>query len=263
MQITQAKGVWYDKVEVAVYMCPNGSSPSSNCTGDEATQSDIDKLQDTIKTELASDVDAVYIESKDDAYAEFIKKYPGGVVNGQTLTPDDMQVSLRIKLKNPEKYKTVAEVLTGRPGVEEVTDQKQIFDPIFTALNKLTVITVALAVLMMLTAILLIQTTIRLSASTRRKEVEIMRLVGASNAFIRTPFILEGVLSSILGAGGACAALALFVQYFIQGWLAPSVRWMDFIDIKSAAIISPLLIVIAALLATFSSTFSLKKYMKV
>ena len=73
---------------------------------------------------------------------------------------------------------------------------------------------------MLVAAVLLISTTIRLSAFSRRREIGIMRLVGASNRFIQTPFILEGVLAALIGSVLAGAATVGIVQFFVQGYLA-------------------------------------------
>ncbi|MDR3152155.1 MAG: permease-like cell division protein FtsX, partial [Bifidobacteriaceae bacterium] len=123
-QIVQAKGQWYDKVEVSVYMCPNGQSSSLNCSSEvEASQEEIADVEKIIHEQLFNDVQSVYVENKAEVFQEFEKINPGGIVEGQTLTPDDMQVIMRLKLKNPEKYQVIADVLTGRPGVAEVRDQ--------------------------------------------------------------------------------------------------------------------------------------------
>lgn len=85
-----------------------------------------------------------------------------------------MQDSLWLKLKDPTKYQVVSEVLSGKEGVEDVTDQRQIFDPVFAVLNRATAVTAVLAGVMVVVAILLTGTTIRMSAASRRTETEIM-----------------------------------------------------------------------------------------
>ena len=121
-QITKAKGDWYSKVEVVVWMCPDGTSQSVNCTaGTAATQAQINDLQQTIRNELADDVSQITFVSKEDFYNDtFLKQYPNGEYQGRTLTADDMQDSLWLKLKNPEKYQVVSEVLSGKEGVDTV-----------------------------------------------------------------------------------------------------------------------------------------------
>ncbi len=101
-----------------------------------------------------------------------------------------------------------------------MTDQRGLLEPIFAIMNAATFTAICIAALMLVAAVLLIATTIRLSAFSRRRELGIMRLVGASNRFIQTPFILEGVLAALIGsllAGGVIVAL---VQFFVQGYLA-------------------------------------------
>ena len=128
--------------------------------------------------DVVSNIDYV---SKQDFYDNtFTKQYPNGEFQGRTLTADDMQDSLWLKLKDPTKYQVVSEVLSGKEGVEDVTDQRQIFDPVFAVLNRATAVTAVLAGVMVVVAILLTGTTIRMSAASRRTETEIMRYVGAS-----------------------------------------------------------------------------------
>ena len=263
-QITKAKGDWYDKVEVVVWLCPDGNSQSANCsTGKAATTAQINELQKVIQQELPNDVSQVTFMSREDFYNNsFVKQYPKGEYQGRTLTAADMQDSLWLKLKNPENYRVVSEVLSNRDGVEEVVDQRQIFEPVFAILNRATVATGGLAVIMVIAAIMLTGTTIRMSAASRREETEIMRLVGASNWTIRLPFILEGVIASLAGSLLSCGALALFVKVFVTDWLAKSVTWSPYVDQTTVWLVSPILIVGAMVLSVLASSIALRRYLK-
>lgn len=263
-QITKAKGDWYDKVEVVVWLCPDGNSQSANCsTGKAATTAQINELQKVIQQELPNDVSQVTFMSREDFYNNsFVKQYPKGEYQGRTLTAADMQDSLWLKLKNPENYRVVSEVLSNRDGVEEVVDQRQIFEPVFAILNRATVATGGLAVIMVIAAIMLTGTTIRMSAASRREETEIMRLVGASNWTIRRPFILEGVIASLAGSLLSCGALALFVKVFVTDWLAKSVTWIPYVDQTTVWLVSPILIVGAMVLSVLASSIALRRYLK-
>lgn len=263
-QITKAKGDWYDKVEVVVWLCPDGNSQSANCsTGKAATTAQINELQKVIQQELPNDVSQVTFMSREDFYNNsFVKQYPKGEYQGRTLTAADMQDSLCLKLKNPENYRVVSEVLSNRDGVEEVVDQRQIFEPVFAILNRATVATGGLAVIMVIAAIMLTGTTIRMSAASRREETEIMRLVGASNWTIRLPFILEGVIASLAGSLLSCGALALFVKVFVTDWLAKSVTWIPYVDQTTVWLVSPILIVGAMVLSVLASSIALRRYLK-
>lgn len=263
-QIQRAETEWYDKVEVVVWLCPDGTSQAATCaTGKSPTQSEIAQIEDTIHNQLADSVASITYVSKADYYKNtFVKQYPGGVYQGRTLTADDMQDTLRLKLKDPTKYQAVTEVLSGRKGVEEVVDQRQIFEPVFTVLNRATAVTVVLAAVMVLVAILLTGTTIRMSAASRKNETEIMRLVGASNWTIQLPFILEGVVASLIGSGLAVGALAIVTNTFVTGWLAKSVTWISFVNINTVWLLAPALILGAVLLSILASVISLRRYLK-
>ena len=95
---------------------------------------------------------------------------------------------------------------------------------------------------MLVAAALLISTTIRLSAFSRRRELGIMRLVGASNRFIQTPFILEGVLAALIGSVLAAAATVGIVQFFVQGYLAQAQKDIAFVTVPDALVVVPILI---------------------
>ena len=254
-----------DNVEVVVWLCPDGTSQAASCASGKApTDEEIVSLENVISEELGDAVSKITYVSREDFFNDtFLEQYPDGIYEGRTLTAADMQASLRLKLSDPTKYQVVSEVLTGRDGVEEVIDQRQIFDPVFSVLNRATIVSLVLAAVMVLVAILLTGTTIRMSAASRKNETEIMRYVGASNWTIRLPFILEGVFASLLGSLLAVGALAVIVKLFITDWLAGSVQWMPFITQQTVFTIAPFLIVGAMLLSALASAVALRRYLQV
>jgi cell division transport system permease protein len=260
-QIGKLKDDWYDKVEVSVFLCPTGS-PSPTCAAGEATPDQIAALEGVFESELADEIQTVYFESKDDAFTAFQERYPDGYL-GTQLTVDDMQASFRLKLTNPENYEVVNDVVTGRPGVEVVEDQRRIFDSLFLALNRASLLAAGLAAVMLLAAVLLITTTIRLSALSRRRETGIMRLVGASNLFIQLPFLLEGAIAAVLGALLAVGGLWVGVKYLVTDWLSQSVTWVAYVDESDVLRIAPVLVGIAFLLAAVSSVVTLNRHTRV
>lgn len=260
IQIDNLKNDWYDKVEVTVAMCPTASS-APQCAGGEATPEQLSAVAEYIESpELAPYVEKVYFESKEDAFKAFQKQMEG-TKWADALTPEQMQAYYRIKLVNPQEYKVVAEALTGRPGVENVIDQREQLEPLFNMLNRFTLISLALAGIMILTAAMLIPSTIRLSAMFRKNETEIMRFVGASNGFIQLPFILEGILAALIGAVLSVVTLWVAVQFFLQGWFADS--WLRIVTGLDVLKLSPLLLLGAVVLAAFASFIALRKYTRV
>jgi cell division transport system permease protein len=260
-QVDKLKDDWYDLVEVSVFLCPNGST-APTCAGGEATQEQIDALQGVIDTELGDVVAETYFETKADAFAAFSERYPDGY-QGTQLTEADMQASFRLKLVDPEQYQVVADVLTGREGVEVVEDQRAIFEPLFLALNRGSLLAAGLAGVMLLAAVLLITTTIRLSAMSRRRETGIMRLVGASNLFVQLPFLLEGAIAALVGAALAVGGLWVGVKYLVMDWLQQSVNWVAYVTVGDVLRVAPLLIGIAVALAVVSSVVTLNRYTRV
>ncbi|WP_066463958.1 permease-like cell division protein FtsX [Sanguibacter suarezii] len=262
MQISKLKGEWYDKVEISVFLCPQGSTKPT-CAAGEATGEQIDAIEGLLaQPDVASEIQSVDFETKDEAWVLFSQDYSDRWWF-DALTVDDMSASFRIKLTDPEQYQVINDVLNGRPGVEEVRDQRQVFEPLFLVLNRATLLSVGLAGVMLLAAVLLITTTIRLSALSRKRETGIMRLVGASNFFIQLPFMLEGAIAATVGALLSMGGLWLGVKVLIEDWLGQSVQWIPYITTSDVWIIAPILVGVAFLLAAISSIVTLSRYTKV
>lgn len=174
-----------------------------------------------------------------------------------------MPASFRILLHEPEEYPIVTELFASAPGVEGVSDQQEVLDQIFSILNGLTLIALIIAAVMILCAVLLVATTIRLSAFSRRRETGIMRLVGASKSMIRGPFVLEGVISAVVGSLLACAATWVIAEYLLGQWLNQQVPGIQFIDATQSWVIMPGLVLIAVLLAVLASWVTVRRYLRV
>jgi cell division transport system permease protein len=261
-QISKFKGEWYDKVEISVYLCPQGSTIPT-CADGEATDEQIAEIEQLLDSpEVAPEIQEVMFESKAEAWVTFSEQFSDRWWFN-SVTEDDMNASFRIKLTDPEQYQVINDVLSGRPGVEEVRDQRQIFEPLFLVLNRATLLSAGLAGVMLLAAVLLITTTIRLSALSRKRETGIMRLVGASTFFIQLPFMLEGAIAATVGALMAVGGLWVGVKYLIEDWLGQSVQWIPYVTTADVWAIAPVLIGVAFLLAAISSIVTLSRYTKV
>ncbi|HLS25794.1 MAG TPA: permease-like cell division protein FtsX [Beutenbergiaceae bacterium] len=262
MQIANMKDDWYDAVEVSVFLCPDSSS-APTCASGEVTDEQAAEVLEVLESDsLSAYVDEVYTETKEEAHEAFQEQF-GDQDWASRVTAEQMQMSYRVSLHDPEQYQVVADEVSGRTGVESVVDQRAILEPLFLVLNRVTALSAGLAAVMTLTAVLLITTTIRLSAMSRSKETSIMRLVGASNFFIQLPFMLEGAIAALAGAALAITGLWFGVNYLVEGWLAESFVWVNFVDTGDVWTIAPLLIGIGILLAAISSLVSLSRYTRV
>src|SRR3990170_28798 len=222
-QIGQMKGYWYDRAQVAVYFC-TATSDIGNCNLVEATQDQKDLVEAQLTSPaLAPLIDRFEFESHEQAFERYQEQFSDNEF-ADFVTPDFLNEAFWVNLKDPTQSDALVESLSGLAGVEEVKDQRKYLDPIFSALNAASFTAIGIAALMLVAAVLLIATTIRLSAFSRRRELGIMRLVGASNRFIQTPFILEGVIAALIGSILAAGAVVAIVRVFVQGYLAPTLQ---------------------------------------
>jgi cell division transport system permease protein len=263
MQIGQMKGYWYDRAQVAVYMCTSTDN-TGNCAQAEATPEQIALVQ----AQLESDTLAPYIkkfefEDHDQAFANFQAQLAGSPI-ADYATPEMLNESFRVNLEDPDQADILIESLSTSAGVQAVEDQRRYLDQIFAVLNAASFTAIGLATLMLIAAVLLIATTIRLSAFSRRRELGIMRLVGASNRFIQTPFILEGVFAALIGSVLAGGAVVAIVQLFVKGYLADTLSTTTtLVGLDEAVIVVPILIVVGGVLAAASAGFAISRYLKV
>jgi len=258
MQVDKLKGDWYDKVEVSVFLCPDNSS-KIQCASGRATTAQENAIKAVLDDgAVAPLVETVEYESRD----EMIENLHARDTNNQfsALTADDGQASFRVKLTDPTQFEVVADAIQGLDGVEEVQDQREIFSGLFSLLNAATLVAAGLAAIMLLAAVLLITTTIRLSALSRRRETNIMRMVGASRGLIQLPFMLEGAVAATLGALMAITGLWFSVRYLVEDWLSQSVTFVDYIGGADVLIVGPWLLVVAIGLAIVASLATLGRY---
>ena len=262
MQIGLMKGYWYDRAQVAVYLCTQYEA-TGTCAQTEATpeqKADIEKLlnSDTLKPLIAR----YDFANHEDAYKTYQQQFASSDASA-FVTPDFLPETFWVNLKDPSQSDALVERLSGQPGVDEVVDQRKYLQPIFDALNAASYTAIGIAGLMLVAAVLLIATTIRLSAFSRRRELGIMRLVGASNRFIQTPFVLEGVVASLIGSIAAGGAVVAIVKYFVQGYLNATPSATPFVGMSDALLVVPILVVVGAGLAAVSAAIAIRRYLKV
>ena len=263
MQIGQMKNYWYDRAQVAVYMC-TASDQGDNCPGGaDASADQVAAVKSKLQSaELNPFIDKFYFENQDQAYANFKQQFKNNPV-ADYVTPDLLNQTFWVNLKNPNQSAVLIESFAAQPGVQSVTDQRSYLDQIFSILNAASFTAIAIAALMLVAAALLIATTIRLSAFSRRRELGIMRLVGASNRFIQTPFVLEGVFAALIGSLMAGGAIVLIVKFFVQGFLTPRIPSINFVGVQDATVVVPFLLLVGVVLAALASNIAITRYLRV
>lgn len=260
LQIGTMRDFWVDRAQVAVYMC-SSISTADTCTGGSATEEQLAEVRDKLAgPALAPLIRDIAFEDKEQTLANMIELDPR---YADILTADQLYETFRINLVDQRQADVIIEAFTGTQGIEEVRDEMQYLDPLFSALTVATYIAVGIAGLMLIAAVLLIATTIRLSAYARRREIGIMRLVGASNRFIQTPFVLEGVIAAFIGSLLASAAVLAGVHFGVDGYLRERIAFVTtWVGFEEAWLVIPIIIGIGVVLAALSAGFAIRRWLR-
>lgn len=261
MQIGKMQTYWADRAQVAVYMCTSVSI-ADTCTGGIASEEQIEAVRQALEGEaLAPYIRDYRFETNEQTYQRAIEQM--GDDYADILTPDQFNATFSVNLIDQGQSDIISERFTGMEGVEEVADQMQYLEPLFSALTVATYLAVGIAGLMLIAAVLLIGTTIRLSAFARRREIGIMRLVGASNRFIQTPFVLEGVLAALIGSALASGAVWAIVNFGVGDYLRGRITFVTtWVGPGELAVVVPVIIVIGVVLAALSAGFAIRRWLR-
>jgi cell division transport system permease protein len=262
LQIGQMKNYWYDRAQVAIYLCTD-VSPEAACPRGEASKDVKTQVQERLDSAtLTPFIEEYYFEDHDQAFANFQEQFSGNAV-AQYVRAEQLNETYWVNLLDPNQSQIITESFTGLAGVEEVRDQRSYLDQIFNILNIASLAAISIASLMLVSSVLLISTTIRLSAFSRRRELGIMRLVGASNFSIQLPFILEGVVAASIGSLLAAGAVLGLVVFFVQGFLAERLPFTSFVSLSDGMLVVPLLIAAGIVLAAVASGLAIRRYLKI
>ena len=257
-QVGAMKDYWYDKIEVSVFLC-SSLSESPSCSGGIVTSGQRLEIQQEIQ-EMPS-VESVFYESQTQAFARFQERFKESAI-AQNVTVDQLPESFRIKLKDPTQFAVIVSAFTGRPGVDVVQDQRSILEKFFKLLEVLRNGALLVGLASVLTAALLISNTLRIAAFNRRRETGVMKLVGASSWSIQLPFLLEGVISAIIGWGLATGLLA-GLKSVVDTKVAPLLTFTKFFGWNEVWVASGYLLGTGLLVSTVASVITLRRYLKV
>ena len=259
-QVDLVKGRWYDRIEINVFLC-TPATQGENCTPGQATT---DAERDTVRASLEAnpEVAEVYYQSQGEVFAEFQQTYAGSPILA-SMNAEDMQDLFRIKLLNPEEYQRVVAETSLLPGVQNVQDLREFLDPLFEWLNWGRWLAIGSSGLLLLAAALQIANTIRMAVFTRRREIGIMRLVGASNTYIMLPFLLESLLVALSAAALACGTLAALHQFAIVEKAEPALQGFTWIGWDHVGIAMLWLVGVAIALSMIPTLAATRRFLRV
>jgi cell division transport system permease protein len=235
-------------VEVAVYLT------------DPVNPQTVDSLTTTL-TKLPVVADVTF-ESKADACARFKQLFANQKALVDNVDCNALPASLRVKLDDPQQYAQVAAVLRGQPGIDKVVDQSAFLDRLFSVTRVFRVGVLLVSLVMLLSAAILIANTVRMGLFARRKEIGIMKLVGATNWRIRMPFLVEGLVESLIGAGAAVLFLFGLKVAFINP-LYDTIQFVPWVTNKDVIAIIPWLLVAGAFVALLAGLVGMRRFLDV
>jgi cell division transport system permease protein len=252
-QVELAAGEWADKIEVSIFLCDG-----RQCAA--ITDEQREELQQSLESEPI--VAEVFFESKQEAYERFTEQFRNEPELVETVTPDALPASLRVKLADPEQFGVIRDKYAAWPGVEDIVDQREFLEEFLGFARVIQQSALAVAVIQLIAASVLIANTIRVAAFARREQTSVMKLVGASNWYIRLPFVLEGVLAGFAGALISWLLLVVTVPRVTDN-LRDDIEFVAFIGPPEAVAVALPLFAAGIIIAALSSVFALRRFLDV
>ena len=263
-QAQKAEAYWGSKLQITVFLC-NQNSSTANCVNGEATGQQKQAVEEVLDGN--GEVASWRLQTKQEAYDKWRTAYVGSDETERrvydSIRPSDMQESYWVQLNDPEQFMGVKSAVQGLAGVNTVRDLREVLQPIYFWMNVMKWGAIGIAAFLVVAAVLQVGNTIRLAAFARRREIGIMRLVGASSLYIQLPFLMESLVAAVVGVGLAAGAILVFMWVVIYNTLRPTsniVAWVDWGDGLAAVGWIALIGLALTLIPTLVMT---RKYLKV
>lgn len=251
----QSRHIYLDRVESQVFLTNDISANDPTCDGDVCKAL-------RAKIEARDDVKSVRFLNRDAAYNDAISKFPQ---YKDVASKDSFPASFIVKLENPEQHESFDKAMQGQPGVLNVLNQKELIDRLFAVLDGLSKAAFAVAVVQAIGAILLIANMVQVAAYTRRTEISIMRMVGATRWYTQLPFMLEAVLAALMGVVLAIAGLIVVRSLFLEKALDQFYRANLIAQVNYADIlyfVAPALVLLGVAMSGITAYVTLRLYVR-
>jgi cell division transport system permease protein len=239
---------------------------------DEALEPDLSAFEDFARG-LPDTKEVVYV-SKEESLERFKEQSTTAAI-ADALDGNPLPALFEISLLDPEKVEQVVGQIKESTLLSAIIEQpenpdnsikygEEIVEQLFGLANMVRVVCLTLVLLLIFVALIFINNTIRLAILARRKEIAIMRLVGASNGFIRGPFLMEGALQALFGAGLAIGSISLICNYLLQRIRESMLAWLP-VDFAALNLwmIYLVLLAVGLIIGLFGSVWAMRRYLKV
>jgi cell division transport system permease protein len=249
-QVDFARSLLFQEVEVSIFL------------EDELVEDETQRASLEQELRNNSEVEEVIYESKEEAYEKAQQIFANDDAVLDSIGPNDLPASFRVSLIDPERFDVVRSQYVEYPGVQDITDQRETLDRFFNLMNSVRRGAIAVAVLQLIAAAALISNTIRITAFARRDQTGIMKLVGATNWYIRMPFMIEGIAAGVVGALLAGGLLLVGMATIVSG-IRDQIQFVPFIGITEVIGVLPWLVMVGGGIAAIASFLSLRRFLDV
>ncbi|MGZ5409342.1 MAG: permease-like cell division protein FtsX [Aeromicrobium sp.] len=253
-----------DRLQLQVNLCTK-NSPGANCLVGAVTTDQKEAVREALRTN--PEVKGFETRTPADNYAQaraLLGQTDTGRKQLETLGPEAFPESYFVTLKDPRQFDGVVSQVSGMDGVGNVNSLRKLLGPLFEMLDKMRWASLATSLLLIVAAILQVSNTIRMTAYARRREIGIMRLVGASSWHIQLPFILESLIAALISAFQASAGHAAVMYFVVYGYLRDTLgqitTWVNWSESITVMGYTTVLALILALIPTLVMT---RKYLDV
>jgi cell division transport system permease protein len=255
--IDRTEQLYSDRVEVQVALTSDVSAEDDDCSKPVCSAL-------RAKLDASPLVDSVRYENQQQAYERYLQLFKGQAL-ADLVRPQSLPSTLRVRLADQDAgAQAVREAMTGQVGVRNVIDQRDVVARLFDFLGGVRNVTFGLAVVQAIAALLLISNTVQVSAFTRRSEVGVMRLVGATRWYTQLPFLIEAVVTGVVGAliavGGLLVGKFLFIDQLLSGIVSNGV--VPPVEVADIVWVSPILVMIGAAIAAVTGYVTLRLYVR-
>lgn len=224
---------------------------------DSTDQLAIPKLKDQIGS--LDGVTEVKFISKDDALEEFKQQVGPELLEG---IPNPLPNSFRVKVSSPEEIVEVARQIEKFEGIEEVKYGKGIVERLIKIVYWVRMVGAVIMAVFGAISVFIISNTIKLTVFARRREINIMKYIGATDWFVRWPFLLEGMILGLVGSSIAVGILAISYSYLCRA-VQINVPMISLIPIEEFRIYALGFLLIGMIIGAFGSSFSIKRFLRV
>jgi cell division transport system permease protein len=228
----------------------------------DATQEEIDGIISDVKS--WPEVSGVNYVSEEEALAAFKETFADRPELSENLQPGVLPASIQIQLEDPSEAEAVAQRLEQEKGFTD--DNLSYPQQTIERLNSVTSYMIwglyGATMLFLISSVLLISNAIRLSIFARRKEIEVMKLVGASDSFVRTPFVFEGMVQGLIGAGLAAFAV-IWINFLFIDWARDALPFVPIsTDAVNPILLLLVLVVVGVVIGVVGSFLSVTRFLR-